>query len=81
MANIKAIQIRLTRQQYEKMKNETQRRGFNSLSTYIRHQTLHRDDIIERKIHEIHHAVTEVPKQKRPPKYHSNKNELRDHPL
>ena len=76
MVMIRTIQIRLTRQQYERIKNESRIRGFNSLSAYIRYQALQKDEAIERKIYEIHQAVGASPNNRKNKKYPLKKNEI-----
>lgn len=76
MVKIRTIQIRLTRQQYEQIKNNSITRGFNSLSAYLRHQALNRDETIENKVHEIHQALIARPKDKKNKDYFIYGNEL-----
>ena len=54
MVKIRTIQMRLTRQQYDRIKNDCSVKGFSSLSAYIRHLALDRDDSLARKISEMH---------------------------
>jgi len=54
MVMIRTIQIRLTRDQYERIKNYSRIKGFNSLSGYLRFVALHQDFVLQQKIYEIH---------------------------
>lgn len=54
MVMIRTIQIRLTRDQYERIKNYSRMKGFNSLSAYLRFVALEQDFVLRQKIYEIH---------------------------
>ena len=47
-------QVRLTKDQYERLKRNAQQRGFNYLSSYVRFMALDVDFWAARKISEIH---------------------------
>ena len=54
MVMIRTIQIRMTRDQYERIKNNSRIKGFNSLSSYLRFVALDQDFVLQQKIYEIH---------------------------
>jgi len=54
MVMIRTIQIRLTRDQYERINNYSRIKGFNSFSGYLRFVALHQDFVLQQKIYEIH---------------------------
>jgi hypothetical protein len=54
MVMIRAIQVRTTRDQYDRIKNNARIRGFSSLSSYLRHVALQHDAVLEQKVNEIH---------------------------
>ena len=66
-------QVRLTRDQYERLKQNCKLRGFSYLSSYVRFMTLDNDLWMHKKISEIHtHLLGEQPvvrrsKKKRTP--------------
>lgn len=65
MVNNRTIQIRLTKDQYERIKNNSRIRGFNSLSGYLRFVALDEDLILQQKIYEIHsHLLGDKPQGK-----------------
>lgn len=53
----RTIQIRLTKVQYERIKNYAELKGFTSLSGYLRHIGLEQDLILQQKISEIHNHL------------------------
>ena len=53
----RTIQIRLKRDQYERIKNNAAIKGFNQLSAYLRHVALDQDFILQQKINEIHNHL------------------------
>jgi len=57
MVKIRTIQIRLTRDQYERIKNYSRIKGFNSLSGYLRYMGLDQDFILQQKISEMHNHL------------------------
>lgn len=57
MVRIRTIQVRLSRQEYDRIKNDGLAKGFNTLSAYLRYLALYRDQAICRKILEIHESV------------------------
>lgn len=59
MVKIKSIQIRLTNSQYEKIKQDAFNKGFGNISNYMRFLALHRDNVLARKIVEIHDSVVD----------------------
>ncbi|MEW5818170.1 MAG: hypothetical protein AB1798_22625 [Spirochaetota bacterium] len=54
MVNNRTIQIRLTRDQYERIKNNSHIKGFSSLSAYLRYVGLEQDFVLHQRIQEIH---------------------------
>jgi hypothetical protein len=54
MVRIRTIQIRLTRQQYDRIKNDCGMKGFGTLSSYLRYLALHQDESLSNRIREIH---------------------------
>lgn len=62
MVMSRTIQIRTTKQQYDQIRSLAEARGFESLSSYLRHMALHQDLITQQKIAEIHqHIVAQQP--------------------
>lgn len=59
-------QVRLTRDQYERLKANAVARGFQYLSSYVRFMALDHELWIEKKISEIHtHLLGQEPTPKR----------------
>ena len=54
MVMIRAVQVRLTKDQHERLKNYAEMKGFSSLASYIRYVALDQDFIVRQKIFEIH---------------------------
>ena len=54
MVMIKAVQVRLTRNQWERLRNYAEMNGFSSLASYIRYVALDQDFVLRQKIFEIH---------------------------
>lgn len=50
----RSIQVRMTKDQYERIKNISAIKGFNSLSSYLRFVALDQDLFIQQKVLEIH---------------------------
>lgn len=57
MVKIRTIQVRLSRQQYDQILNDSIAKGFSTLSAYLRYLALYRDQATLKKIIEIHDAV------------------------
>ena len=57
MVKIRTIQVRLTRQQYDRVKNDSVEKGFGTLSSYFRYLALHREQAISKMIIQIHDSV------------------------
>lgn len=53
----RTIQIRLTRDQYERIKDYSRMRGFSSLSSYLRFVALNQDFLLHDRICEIHSTL------------------------
>ena len=54
MSRVWSIQIRLTRDQYERIRNFSKLKGFGSMSSYLRHVALEQDLLFQQKLCEIH---------------------------
>jgi hypothetical protein len=65
MVRNRTVQVRLTRDQYERMKGNCQVRGFGSLSSFVRFVTLEQDLVLQQKVHEIHHHLLGAKKEPR----------------
>jgi len=66
MVKIRTVQVRMTRDQYERMKNNSKVKGFNSLSAYLRYVALEQDFVLRQKIYEIHdHLLGDKTKKKK----------------
>jgi len=57
MALLRTIQIRLSREQYNRIKADAHAFGFYSLSGYLRYLALGRNYILEQKINEMHNII------------------------
>ena len=67
MVMIRAVQVRLTKDQHERLKNYSEMKGFSSLASYIRYVALDQDFVVRQKIFEIHNYLLgdkEKPKKK-----------------
>lgn len=65
MTLIRTIQIRLSRDQYDRIKSDAYVYGFNSLSAYLRYLALGRNYFLETKINEIHKIIVGNKKRSR----------------
>lgn len=54
MVMIRAVQVRLTKDQHERLKNYAEMNGFSSLASYIRYVALDQDFVMRQKVFEIH---------------------------
>jgi len=54
MVRNRSVQVRLTRAQYERLKNNCEIRGFRTLSDFVRFVALDQDLILQQRVHEIH---------------------------
>ena len=54
MVRNRSIQVRLTRLQYDRICENTEAQGFNSLSAYIRFKALRQDFGLFEKVSDIH---------------------------
>ena len=54
MVKIRTVQVRMTRDQYERMKHNSNTKGFNSLSAYLRYVALEQDSVLKQTLFEIH---------------------------
>lgn len=57
MTYTRTIQIRLSRDQHNRIKADTTLNGFDSISNYIRYLALAKDRILEKKIGEMHKKI------------------------
>ena len=53
----RSIQVRMTKDQYERIRRNSQVKGFHSMSSFMRFASLERDFIVEQKIIEIHNHL------------------------
>ena len=53
----RTIQVRMTKDQYERIRNNTELKGFHSMSAFMRFASLERDFIVEQKICEIYNFL------------------------
>ena len=58
MTRVRAIQVRLTRQQHERIRADSAFYGFPSVSAYLRYLALARHQLLEGMIVEMHHILT-----------------------
>ena len=58
MSRVRSIQVRLTTQQHERIKNDAKLYGFGSVSEYLRYLALARNQVLEGKIVEMHKILT-----------------------
>lgn len=56
----RTIQIRLKKEQYERIKNFSVQRGFNSLSSFLRFVALEQDFILQQKIYEMYDKTSQL---------------------
>ena len=56
----RTIQIRLKKEQYERIKNYSTQRGFNSLSSFLRFVALEQDFALQQKIYETHEKTSQL---------------------
>ena len=54
MVMIRAVQVRLTRNQHEQLKHNAELKGFSSLASYIRYVALEQDFVMKKRVFEIH---------------------------
>lgn len=60
-----SIQVRMTKTQYERIKNNAHMMGFSTLSAYLRFVALDKDFVLRQKIFEIHsHLLGQQPQGK-----------------
>ena len=57
MKNQKCLQIRLSSEDYERIRNKAQARGYKTLSSFMRHLALERDLLFEQKFDEIYGII------------------------
>ena len=65
MVRNRTVQVRLTRDQHERMKGNCHVRGFGSLSSFIRFVTLEQDLMLQQKVHAIHEHLLGPKKEPR----------------
>ena len=54
MVSTRSIQVRMTKDQYERIRNNSKIKGFNSLSAYLRYVALDQDFIVQQRICDIY---------------------------
>jgi hypothetical protein len=65
MVKNRAVQVRMTRTQHQELRATAERKGFSSLSAYLRYAALRQDRVLEEKIIEIHrHLLGDASKRK-----------------
>ncbi len=57
MASTKFIQLRVTKEQYERIRNKSQAKGHKTISSFMRAAALEKDLVFEKKFDEIHSLV------------------------
>ena len=62
----RTIQIRISRDQYRRIKHDSRLFGFNSLSAYLRYLALGRNHLNDRRLREIHEKLLGGHKQEAP---------------
>jgi len=65
MVRSRAVQVRLNKEQYERIWSYCKMRGFLSLSAYIRFAALEQDFSLLQKVYEIHRHLLGEPKVER----------------
>ena len=50
----RSIQVRMTKDQYERIKLSSKLKGFSSLSSYLRYVALDQDFVVHQKVVELH---------------------------
>lgn len=53
----RTIQVRMTKDQYERIQNNSQTKGFDSMSSFMRFAALERDFVVEQKVCEIYNFL------------------------
>jgi len=64
MVRIRTVQIRLTRDQYDKIKHYSKVRGFSTLSSYMRYVALDQAMFLEQKLREMLTSIWGTQKKK-----------------
>ena len=57
MQKTKLIQFRVTKYQYERIRNNTESKGFRTISAYLRETALNKDLAFEKKFQEIYEVI------------------------
>ena len=57
MTNHRFLFVRLTKEQYERIKTMAQAKGFKTISQYVRSSILENDSAFERKFEEIYQRI------------------------
>ena len=65
MVKTRSLQVRLTRDQHERITNYAKLKGFTSLASYIRYVALDQEWILRQRIFEIHHHLLGHNKEKK----------------
>ena len=53
----KTLHVRMTPEQYERIKNKTQAKGYSSISAFVLHSTLEKDLVFEQKFDEMYRCL------------------------
>lgn len=55
---IRYIQIRVSPEQYERIRNKAQAKGYKTLTAFLLHLALEKDLVFEQRFDEIYRAIT-----------------------
>ncbi len=56
----KHIQIRVTPEQYERIRNKAQAKGYKTITSFIRTLILEKDLLFEQQFNEIYHIIKKL---------------------
>jgi predicted DNA binding CopG/RHH family protein len=62
MAKIRYIQVRVSDDQFERVKNNATAKGYKNTSQYIRDLALEKDMVFDRRFNEIYNAIMQISK-------------------
>jgi len=65
MVRNRMLQVRATKEQYERIRVLSRERGFATISDYVRYVCLSHDFALFDKVHEIHAALVQMRGEKR----------------
>lgn len=63
MSMTKIMQIRVSKSQYERIRNNAEAKGYKTIAAYMREQALSKDLVYERKFDEIYQNVKTLMKK------------------